>query len=51
MGGYVTIPSRMIGTDEGRSWVARAVDHVEALPPKASGTASKPAKSSQSAKT
>jgi TfoX/Sxy family transcriptional regulator of competence genes len=37
MGGYVTIPSRMIGTDEGRSWVARAVDHVAALPPKTPG--------------
>jgi hypothetical protein len=35
MGGYVTIPPTMIRTDEGRSWVARAVKHAAALPPKA----------------
>jgi hypothetical protein len=50
MGGYVTIPPMMIGTDEGRSWGARAVDHVAALPPKAPGKTAKPAMSSQSAK-
>src|SRR4051812_13002430 len=43
MGGYVTIPPTMIGTDEGRSWVARAVDHVAALPPKTPEKASKAA--------
>jgi TfoX/Sxy family transcriptional regulator of competence genes len=49
MGGYVTIPPTMVGTDEGRSWVARAVAHVAALPPKPSAKASK-ATSSGSAK-
>jgi TfoX/Sxy family transcriptional regulator of competence genes len=34
MGGYVTIPAKLVGTDEGSGWVARSLDHVAGLPPK-----------------
>ena len=54
MGGYVTIPPTMIGTDEGRSWVARAIDHVAALPqkipPKASNAAGSASKATKTTK-
>ena len=35
MGGYVSLPPAIIGTAEGGRWVAAALDHVAALPPKA----------------
>jgi TfoX/Sxy family transcriptional regulator of competence genes len=35
MGGYVTMPPSLIGTDEGQRLVGLALDHVGALPPKA----------------
>jgi TfoX/Sxy family transcriptional regulator of competence genes len=35
MGGYVTLPGSMVGTDDGGRWIARSLDHVGALPPKA----------------
>jgi len=35
MGGYVTLPPSLVGTAEGGRWVARALAHVGALPPKA----------------
>jgi TfoX/Sxy family transcriptional regulator of competence genes len=35
MGGYVTLPPAIIGTADGGRWVAAALDHVGALPPKA----------------
>ena len=35
MGGYVTVPPSLIGSDEGARWVREALDHVAALPPKA----------------
>jgi TfoX/Sxy family transcriptional regulator of competence genes len=34
MGGYVTLPPSMIGTPDGERWVAAALDHVGAMPPK-----------------
>jgi hypothetical protein len=36
MGGYVTLPPDLIGSPEGERWVAAALAHVGALPPKAS---------------
>ncbi len=36
MGGYITLPPSMTATKEGASWVARALEHVAAMPPKAS---------------
>ncbi len=35
MGGYVTMPASLIGTADGSRWVARSLDHVGAMPPKA----------------
>jgi TfoX/Sxy family transcriptional regulator of competence genes len=35
MGGYVSLPTAMIGTPDGARWVAAALDSVGALPPKA----------------
>jgi len=35
MGGYVTLPPTFIGKPDGERWVARALDYVGALPPKA----------------
>jgi len=34
MGGYVSLPVSFRGTSDGADWVARALDHVGALPPK-----------------
>ncbi len=34
MGGYVSLPSSMAGSGDGRRWAALAMDHVGALPPK-----------------
>jgi len=34
MGGYVAMPGWFRETGEAREWVARAFDHVSALPPK-----------------
>jgi hypothetical protein len=39
MGGYVTLPPSLIGSDEEARWVREALDHVAALPPKAPKTA------------
>jgi hypothetical protein len=35
MGGYVSLPRSLVGTDDGSRWVARSLDHVAAMPPKA----------------
>ncbi|MGH2473753.1 MAG: TfoX/Sxy family protein [Candidatus Limnocylindrales bacterium] len=35
MGGYLTIPASLIGTDEGARWAAVALEHVAAFPAKA----------------
>jgi TfoX/Sxy family transcriptional regulator of competence genes len=35
MGGYVTLEPSTIGTPDGQRWIARALDYVGALPPKA----------------
>jgi hypothetical protein len=35
MGGYVTLPPALVGTTDGEGWVASALAHVAALPPKA----------------
>jgi hypothetical protein len=35
MGGYVTLPPALVGTPDGDRWVAAALAHVAALPPKA----------------
>ena len=35
MAGWVTLPPATIGTEAGASWIAAALDHVAALPPKA----------------
>ena len=35
MGGYVTLPPALVGTPEGDLWIALALEHVGALPPKA----------------
>lgn len=35
MGGYVTLPPSLIGTEAGRQWLARALEYVGAQPPKA----------------
>jgi TfoX/Sxy family transcriptional regulator of competence genes len=35
MGGYVALPTALLGTPEGGRWVARALQHVAAKPPKA----------------
>ena len=35
MGGYVTMPRAIIGTADGERWVARALEYVGELPPKA----------------
>ena len=35
MGGYVVLPPASIGTPEGDRWIALALEHVGALPPKA----------------
>lgn len=35
MGGYTTLPAAVVGQPDGDRWVARALDHVAALPPKA----------------
>src|SRR5215211_7656066 len=34
MGGYVTVPASFVGSHEADPWVARALEHVGALPPK-----------------
>jgi TfoX/Sxy family transcriptional regulator of competence genes len=34
MGGYVTLPPAIVGTPEAGRWVAAALGHVAALPPK-----------------
>lgn len=34
MGGYVSLPPAMAGSDDGRRWAALAMDHVGTLPPK-----------------
>ena len=34
LGGYVTLPSALVGTPEGDRWTAVALGHVAALPPK-----------------
>jgi hypothetical protein len=35
MGGYVTIPASWRGGGETARWVAKALEHVAGLPPKA----------------
>jgi TfoX/Sxy family transcriptional regulator of competence genes len=35
MGGYVTLPPVLVGTPDGERWVASALAHVAAMPPKA----------------
>jgi TfoX/Sxy family transcriptional regulator of competence genes len=35
MGGYVTLPPAIIGSEAGRRWVSSALDHVASMPPKA----------------
>ena len=35
MGGYVTLPPALVGTAEGTTWVAKALEYVASLPPKA----------------
>ena len=35
MGGYVTLPSSMVGSADGARFVAKAVEFVAAMPPKA----------------
>ena len=35
MGGYVTLPTTLIGTPEADRWVARSLDLVAEMPPKA----------------
>jgi TfoX/Sxy family transcriptional regulator of competence genes len=35
MGGYVSLPSSVIGAPEGQRWVDRALGYVGAMPPKA----------------
>ena len=34
MGGYVSLPPALVGTDDGDAWVRRSLDHVASLPPK-----------------
>jgi hypothetical protein len=36
MAGWVTLASRQLGTPDGTQWIARALAHVRALPPKKS---------------
>jgi hypothetical protein len=36
MGGYVTLPPSLVGTDDGAAWVGRALSQIAAMPPKAS---------------
>ncbi len=37
MGGYVTLPSAYLGHEDGPRWVARALEHVAALPARSPG--------------
>lgn len=34
MGGYLTLPAALIGTDAGADWIARSLAYVGAMPPK-----------------
>lgn len=34
MGGYVSLPPSLVGTTEGAAWVARALQHIGAMPAK-----------------
>ncbi len=36
IGGYVTLPPSLVGTADGDRWIARALDHIAARPPKPS---------------
>ena len=36
MGGYVSLPPSLVGTADGKAWVGRSLEHVAAMPPKAS---------------
>jgi hypothetical protein len=41
MGGWVELPAPLVGTPEGDRWIARALEHVRMLPPKASKRSTK----------
>lgn len=36
MGGYLTLPQRLLGTSDGARWIQRALDQTAELPPKQS---------------
>jgi TfoX/Sxy family transcriptional regulator of competence genes len=36
MRGYVSLPPALVGTGDGEGWVVRSLEHVAAMPPKAS---------------
>jgi TfoX/Sxy family transcriptional regulator of competence genes len=39
MSGWVTLPAAMIGSPDGARWVATSLDHIAAMPPKATKAA------------